>query len=163
MKRLQVTNLTMNSNLAVYLGAYTGRIFRLAILNSNVWQTILSIIPYLKQMRISYKIYSDEYTFIRDTDSFHPDAILSVSDDINYYKALDKLVNTLKIDAIVVNLKNLLSFDCFEQNWYSVTIYNPSIAQTTYLYHTNVQTNIPYLKRLDDYSTIHVEWQPEIS
>lgn len=163
MKRLQVTNLTTNSNLAVYLGAYTDRIFRLAILNSNALHPILSIIPYLKQMRISYKIYHDEDTFIRDTDSFHPDAILAVSDEMNFYKPLDHLVNILKIDAIIVNLKNIRTFDIFEQNWYSVTVYNPSTAQTTYLYHTNSKINIPYLKRLDAYSTIHVEWQPEIS
>lgn len=94
MKQLQVTNLTMNPNLSVYLGAYTDKIFRLAILNSNALQTILSIIPYLKQMRISYKIYPDEETFVRDTNS---------------------------------------------------------------------KINIPHLKRLDAYSTIHVEWQPEIS
>ena len=105
----------------------------------------------------------DEETFVRDTNSFHPDAILAVSDDTNFYKALDKLVNILKIDAIIVNLKNIRTFDCFEPNWYSVTIYNPSTAQTTYLYHTNSKINIPHLKRLDAYSTIHVEWQPEIS
>lgn len=163
MKRLQITNLTMNSNLAVYLGAYTDKIFRLAILNSNLWQAILSIIPYLKQMRITYKIYSDENAFIKDTDSFHPDAILSVSDDINYYKALDKLVNILKIDAIVVNFKGLFPFDCFEHDWYFVTIHNPTTAQTTYLYHTNTKTNLPKLRKLDAYSTIYVEWQPEIS
>lgn len=162
MKRLRVTNLTMSSNLAVYIGAYTDKIFHLAILNSNVCQTILSIIPYLKQMRITYKIYSDENAFIRDTNSFRPDAILSVSDDINYYKSLDKIVNILKIDAIVVNFKNLFSLDCFEQNWYSVAIYNPVTAQLTYLYHTNAKTNIQNLRRLDDYPTIQIEWLPEI-
>lgn len=160
MKRLHVTNFTMNSNLAVYLGAYTDKIFNLAILDFSPQHTILYIIPYLKQMRIAYKIYSNENTLMQDTDSFHPDAILSASDDINFYKALDKIVNILKIDAIIINLKNCI---LFEQGWYSVTIYNPATNQTTYLYHTNVKKNIPNLRRLNDYQTICVEWLPEIS
>lgn len=160
MKRLHVTNFTMNSNLAIYLGAYIGKIFNLAILDSTPHHTILYIIPYLKQMRVTYKIYSNENAIMQDTDSFHPDAILSASDDIFFYKTLRKIVNNLKIDAIVINLKNCI---CFEQGWYSVSIYNPATNQTTYLYHTNSMENIPNLRRLDDYQTIHVEWLPEIS
>lgn len=150
----------MNSNLAVYLGAYLDKIFNLAILDFTPQHTILNIIPYLKQMRIMYKIYSNENAFMQDTNSFHPDAILSASDDIIFYKALEKIVYILKIDAIVINLKNCI---CFEQGWYSVSIYNPATNQTTYLYHTNGKENIPNLRRLDDYQTIRVEWLPEIS
>lgn len=160
MKRLHVTNFTMNSNLAVYLGAYTDKIFNLAILNSSPQHTLLYIIPYLKQMHVTYKIYLNKNEFIQDANSFHPNAILSTSDDMIFYKTLDKIVNILKIDAIVINLKNCIRF---EQDWYSVSIYNPATSQTTYLYHTNGAENISNLIRLNDYQTIRVEWLPEIS
>lgn len=159
MKRLQVTNFTMNSNLAVYLGAYTDKIFNLAILDSASQHTILYIIPYLRQMRITYKIYSNEDAFMQDMNFFHPDAILSFSDDFIFFKSLERIINILKIDAIVINLKNCI---CLEQGWYSVSIYNPSTNQTTYLYHTNDKENIPNLRRLNNYQTICVEWLTEI-
>lgn len=160
MKRLQVTNFTMNSNLAVYLGAYMDKIFNLAILDFTLQHTILYIIPYLKQMHIAYKIYSNENTFVQDINFFNPDAILSFSDDTIFYRLLDKIVNIFKLDAIVISLKNYIYF---EQDWYSVSIYNPFTNETTYLYHTNDKENISNLRRLDNYQTICVEWPPEIS
>ena len=159
MKRLQVINFTMNSNLAVYLGAYTDTIFNLAIIDSISQHTILYIIPYLRQMRITYKIKKKKKAFIQDINSFHPDAILSFSDDIIFYKSLEKITNSLKTDAIVINLKNYI---CLEKGWYSVSIYNPATNQTTYLFHTNDKENIPKLRRLNNYQTICVEWLTEI-
>lgn len=149
----------MNSNLAVYLGAYVDKIFNLAILDSIPQYTISYIIPYLKQMRITYKIYSNENAIMQDINFFHPNAILSFSDDLIFYKSLEEIVNNLKIDAIVINSTNSI---CLERGWYSVSIYSLSTNQTTYLYHTNDKENIPNLKRLDNYQTIHIEWLPEI-
>jgi len=149
----------MNSNLAVYLCAYTDRIFNFAIIDSAYQHTLFNIIPYLKQMRVKYKIYPNENAFLQDTIFFHPDTILSVSDDIFFYRTLDNIVKNLNIDAIIISLKNCI---CFKQGWYSVSIYNPATNQTTNLYHTNDKKNIPNIKRLDCYRTIRVEWLPEI-
>lgn len=160
MKRLHITNFTLNSNLAVYLGAYTDKIFNLAILNSTPQQNYLSIIPYLKQMRVTYKIYFTENEFMQDINSLHADAILSFSDDIIFFKPLEKIADKLKIDAIVINLNNGIYL---EDGWYFVSIYNPSTKQITYVYHTHSEKNISNLWRLNNYQTICVEWIPEIS
>lgn len=159
MIEIHVTNLTMNANLAVYLGAFTDKIFNLAILDVTPKQTILNIVPYLKQLCIAYKIYSNENAFIQDINSFHPDAILIDSDNISFYKELEKIVNILNMDIIAINLPNNI---CLEQDWYSVSIFNPATRQTTYLCHTNGKQNIPNIIRLDNYQTIYVEWLPEI-
>lgn len=163
MKKLHVTNLTMNSNLAVYLGAYIGSIHKLALLNTNVDPMILYIIPYLKQMHMAYKIYADENTFIQDIKFFCPDAILSIADHTKNFKTLNSLVNTFKIDAIIVSRKNRPISDFHSENWYGVTIYNPATAQTTCLYHTDKDNNVPLLMKLNDYSSIHVESLPKMS
>lgn len=147
----------MNANLAVYFGAYINKISNLAILDSNSKQNILTIIPYLKQMRINYRVYSDLEDFIQDKDTFCPSALISISDEIPFNKKWDEISNTLNIDVIIVTPKESISFENFEADWYSVVITNPNINQFTYLYHTNGRENIPLLKRLNSYQTICVE------
>lgn len=159
MKSLCVTNLTMNSNLAIYIGAYTEIIHKLAILATTTEHSILYVVPYLKQMHIKYRIYSDEKTFMEDVDCFQPDALLSASEEFDLYAVLDKIAQKLAIDIISVNPNEIMSFEILQKNWYSVTIYNPQLLQTTYIYHTNINKNVEPLLMLNHYPTIKVEWQ----
>lgn len=157
MKKFYVTNYTMNSNIAIYLGAYTNIIHKIAILNSNSEFLILKIIPYLEQLKITYKIYSDEIIFRKDIGSFQPEALLSMSNDHSSCTMLNEFASTLEIDVIYANPKEPLSSKLLQGNWYTVVIFNPKTNETTYIYHTNFRKNIPFLMMLDNYQTIEVE------
>jgi len=143
----------MNSNIAIYLGAYTNIIHKLAILNLTSKQSILNILSYLVQLKIAYKIYFDYNAFRRDVVFFQPDTLLSISNDIG----LCTILNELEIDVICANPKEPISSKLLQGSFYSVIINNPRTKQTTNIYHTNAKKNIPVLMRLNNYQTISVE------
>lgn len=157
MQKLSITNYTRNSNFAIYLGAYVNIIHNLAILGSSAGQTVLHITPFLEQMNILYKIYFDESTFLKDIGSFRPDTLLYIANKLNMHTTLDKIASTLKIDVICTDPKEPFSYELLQGNWYSVVVYNPKTTQTTHIYHTNAEKNIPLLKTLNNYQTIKVE------
>lgn len=159
MKNLYVINSTMNSNFAIYIGAYIDILQNLAILVPNSKESILYVIPYLKQMHITYKIYSSENKLTMDIDSFQPDAVLFDSDDLESDLILNMLANTSEIDVISVSLNPFCSSKLLQKDGYFVTIFNPQTVQTTYIYHTNANKNVPHLMMLNHYQTIQVEWQ----
>lgn len=149
----------MNSNLAVYMGAYVDIIHSLALLDSTANSSISYIVPYLNQMHIAYKVYTDENVIINDTDSFQPNAILTTSDTLDMYKSLEGIINKLGIDAVGVNPPKNLFSKFLQDDWYFVTIYNPRLTQTTHICHTNAKKNVPFLTMLNNYQNIKVEWQ----
>lgn len=159
MKNLHVINSTRNSNLAIYMGAYIDILHNLAILVSNPGESILYVIPYLKQMGITYKIYSTENELAMDIHSFKPDAVLFDFSDLELEIILNMLTNTSEIDVISVSSNASCFSEHLQKNGYFVTIFNPQTEQTTYIYHTNAKKNLSHLMMLNRYQTIQVEWQ----
>lgn len=158
MKRLKLTNFTLNSNLAIYLCAYIDKICRLAILDIDYQHTIMDIIPYLKQMHLQYKTYKNENELISDS-FFHPDLILTISDNLDFYNRLNNIATFYKLEVIIISSQNCMPL---ESDWYSVKIYSVPTTQTTYLYHTNLNSNVFDLIKLNNYKNILIEWLPEI-
>ena len=157
MKKLHVTNLTGNSNLAIYMGAYMDIIFRLAILDLSSGSFFLGIVPYLNQMNIHYKVYADVFSWVNDMDSFRPDAVFIAQGKFNLETVLDSVLEKCPTDVLYASLEEAYIFKNLPQKWYSAIIYNPELGRTTYVYHTNAQKNMPYLQRLNYYRTIKVE------
>lgn len=157
MKKLYITNLTRNSNLVVYMGAYIDIIHRFAILAQVPDQFAFSITPSLSQMNITYKVYSDEYSFINDIDLFRPDAIFVTTGNLHLVTMLDCILSSNQIDIIYAGLEEVPLFKKMQKNWYSAIIYSPHLEETTYVYHTNFSKNIPILKKINCYQTIKIE------
>ena len=157
MTKINVTNFTMNSNLSVYLGAYANQIRHLAILVSDINQSILSVIPYLKQMCIDYKIYADEMSFFKDSMFFHPDTLLLDSNAFDLNTFLNIPTIDTEVDIIATNPSHSLSDKLSEKEWYWVTIYNPRTKQKIDILHSNASKNKALLMKLNNYQTISVE------
>lgn len=146
----------MNSNLAVYIGAYLETIHNLAIIVPALSDPIISIVPYLKQMHIAYKIYSASNAFTEKINLLQYNVLLTTSVSLATI-TLNGYANIHGLDIINFDCQMHPDSSLFRGNWYSVTIYNPNTGQITYVHHTNEKKNIPLLVKLNNYKFINVE------
>lgn len=155
MIKINITNFTTCSNLAIYLGAYSDKISNIAILDINHKKNLLYIIPYLKQIGINYQVYTHLTSFIEDKKDGKKCILMLMADDISFDIQVFKLFQKNKTDIIIVtSMKNKFIEENIS-NCFFVKINSPNTNQLTYLYQTNLE-NISVLKKLNYYESISV-------